>query len=742
MKRSRAAWRVLVFGAAIAFAVPAQAAAPEPGAALTTDAVPTHRPKVCLVLSGGGARGAAHIGVLKVLEELRVPIDCVVGTSMGAIVGAAYASGRSPAEIEAIVRDADWDALLSDSPPRAERSVYAKELERARVGSTELGVRRTGLVLPQGFLVGHQLHFFLQKIVAQARVERFDDLPIPYRAIATDFESGGMVVMDRGDLATALRASMSVPGAFAPVEREGRLLVDGGLVRNLPIDVARSMGADAVIAVNLGTPLLKRAELNSLVSAAEQTLNILTEQNVQVSVAQLGPNDVLVTPELGTLGAGDFKLAMTGVPAGEKAARATAPRLAALAVDEATYARWREAHRREAATPTIRSLKVDTSGLKYVPAESVEAVFAGVATERDLQRASNELLGTDDFQRIEARAEETADGTSLVLRPIEKTWGPNYLRGGLSMDADLEGNSNFTVYLDHRATWLNRRGLEWRNRGSVGQFNRLESELRLPLDRAREWFVAPRFEFRQSQRDFYDDTDAVATYRSRRVGVEADVGRRFGNYGEAVLGVGIADVGDARVRGLRSPAVDAHQRIAGWRAALTLDRLDSLDFPQSGTLVELDARFARAFAGSDDSYDRVSVGLQQAFGGGNGSVLLAVRYDTSLGGTLPLQDAFSAGGFLNLSGYQRDEILASRMTLARAVYRHRVAGGTSFLPGLYVGASVEGADVAERLNGPSPLRTLGGSLFLSAESVLGPFYLGIGWAEGGRTSLYLTVGRP
>lgn len=741
MNRFRAPWTALALLAAFPIA---NAAAAEAIVTPATDAVApaARRPKVCLVLSGGGARGAAHIGVLKVLEELRVPVDCVVGTSMGAIVGAAYASGRSPADIETIVREADWDALLSDSPPRAERSVYAKELERARVGSTELGVRRTGLVLPQGFLVGHQLHFFLQRIVAQARVERFDDLPIPYRAIATDFESGGMVVMDRGDLTTALRASMSVPGAFAPVERDGRLLVDGGLVRNLPIDVARSLGADAVIAVNLGTPLLKRAELTSLVSAAEQTLNILTEQNVQVSIAQVGPNDVLVTPDLGTLGAGDFKLSMTAVPAGEQAARAVAPQLESLSVDEATYARWRAAHRREAVTPTIRSLKVDTGGLKYVPAESVEAVFAGVATERDLQRASNELLGTDDFQRIEARAEEGPDGTSLVLRPIEKTWGPNYLRGGLSMDADLTGNSNFTVYLDHRATWLNRRGLEWRNRGSVGQFNRLESELRLPLDRAREWFVAPRFEFRQSQRDFYDDTDAIATYRSRRVGVEADVGRRFGNYGEAVIGVGIADVGDSRVRGLRSPAADVHQRIAGWRAALSLDRLDSLDFPQSGTLVELDARFARAFAGSDDSYDRVSAGLQQAFGGGNGSLLLAVRYDTSLGGALPLQDAFSAGGFLNLSGYQRDEILASRMTLARAVYRHRVAGGTSFLPGLYVGASVEGADVAERLNGPSPLRTLGGSLFLSAESVLGPFYLGIGWAEGGRTSLYLTVGRP
>jgi NTE family protein len=734
---------------------PASAPAPEPTTTTTTTtateqatmtepatATSSPRRRVCLVLSGGGARGAAHIGVLKVLEELRVPIDCVVGTSMGSIVGAAYASGLSPEQIATVVRDADWDALLSDSPPRAERSVYTKELERARVGSAELGLRRSGLVLPQGFLVGHQLHFFLQRIVAQARVDRFDDLPIPYRAIATDFENGGMVVMDRGDLATAIRASMSVPGAFAPVERDGRLLVDGGLVRNLPIDVARALGADAVIAVNLGSPLLKRSELTSFVSAAEQTLNILTEQNVQGSLAQLAPGDVLVAPDLGTLGAGDFKRAMEGVPIGEQAARAVAAQLQAFAVDEATYAQWRERQRRAPATPTIRSLRVDTSGLKYVPPPSVEAVFAGVATERDLQLASNELLGTDDFQRIEARAEDGPDGTSLVLRPIEKSWGPNYVRGGLSMDADVAGNSNFTVYVDHRATWLNSRGLEWRNRASVGQFNRLETELRQPLDRAREWFVAPRFEFSQAQRDFFNGEDAIATYRSRFTGVEFDAGRRFGNYGEAVAGLVLADVGESRVRGARGVAVDVQQRIAAWRAALTIDRLDSLDFPQTGIQIDVNARFARAIAGGDAVYDRVSAGVQQAFGGGNSSMLLALRYDTALGGPLPIFDAFSAGGFLNLSGYQRDEILASRMTTARAVYRHRVAGGTSVLPGLYVGASLEGADVSTRLNGPSPLRTLGGSLFLSAESVLGPFYLGIGWAEGGRTSLYLTVGRP
>lgn len=717
------------------------ALAPGPSGADGAGGASAARPKTCLVLSGGGARGAAHIGVLKVLEELRVPVDCIVGTSMGSIVGAAYASGLSPARIEQIVRDADWGSLLSDQPPRAERSVYAKEVDRARVGSTEVGVRRDGLVLPQGVLVGHQLHFFLQRIVAQSRTDRFDELPIPYRAIATDFESGAMVVLDRGDLATAMRASMSVPGAFAPVERDGRLLVDGGLVRNLPVDVARQLGAEAVIAVNLGTPLLPRDRLTSFVAAAEQTLSILTEQNVQASLAQLGPRDVLVAPDLGDITAGDFVRSMEAIPAGEAAARTVADRLATLSVDAATYERWQQRQRRDAPEPRIDRLRVDTSGLKHVRAESVEAVFAGVDSAQDVRRANSQLMGTDDFERVEARTEEDAGVTTLVLRPIEKSWGPNYLRGGLAMDADLQGGSNFTVYLDHRATWLTPRGLEWRNRASVGQFNVLESEFRQPIDHARRWFVAPRLDFRQRERDYYIEDDAVATYRSRNSGLGVDLGRRIGNYGEAILGVAVADVRDTRSRGVQTlPDYDA--RISAWRAALILDDLDNLDFPQNGGLLEVNGRFARRFAGGDDSYDRFAVRADKAFGGGPASVLLSVRHYTAFGSDLPLSDAFAAGGFLNLSGYQRDEILASEMTVLRGVYRHRIAGGSSLLPGLYLGVSLEGADVRERLNGTSDFRAIGGSLFFSAESVLGPFFLGLGYAEGGRSSIYLNVGRP
>jgi len=224
------------------------------------------RPKTCLVLSGGGARGAAHIGVIRVLEEMSIPIDCVVGTSMGAIVGASWVSGRSPAEMERAMRTADWDVVLGDEPDRPQRSWLSKDLERERVVGAEIGMGRKGALLPGGAVIGQQLERFLQELLGPPVNRRsFDELSIPFRAIATDIETGQMKILEAGILNAAVRASMSVPGAFAPQEIDGRLYVDGGLVRNLGVDVARGLGAELVIAVNLGSTLAGRDEVNSLV---------------------------------------------------------------------------------------------------------------------------------------------------------------------------------------------------------------------------------------------------------------------------------------------------------------------------------------------------------------------------------------------------------------------------------------------------------------------------------------------
>ena len=248
------------------------------------------RPRIGLVLSGGGARGLAHVGVLKVLEEQRVPIDAIAGTSMGAIVGGLYASGMTADELDKAFRAIEWEAVFARRVDRQHLSQRRKEEDFEISPLLELGIRNGELRTPVAAASSRGLETLLRRYTLPVRaVREFDRLPIPFRAVATDLETGAAVVLERGDLALALRSSMSVPGVFPPTEVDGRILGDGGLVNNVPIEVARAMGVDVVIVVNIGTPLAGREALQSAVGITAQMLNILTEQNVQRSLATLRP---------------------------------------------------------------------------------------------------------------------------------------------------------------------------------------------------------------------------------------------------------------------------------------------------------------------------------------------------------------------------------------------------------------------------------------------------------------------
>ncbi len=305
-----------------------QAATPQPAAAVR----PAARPRIGLVLSGGGARGMAHAGVLEVLDDLHLHVDAIAGTSMGAVVGGLYASGMSGREIEHLLASVDWQDAFRDRPPRAELGFRRKQEEHDFLVNLPLGVQGRKLQIPTGLVQGEKLTQLIRRATLPvATVTRFDDLRIPFRAVATDLESGTSVVMDSGDLTTALRASMSAPGLFAPVERDGRLLVDGGLTENLPIDVARGMGVDVLIVVDAGFPLQPRERLNSLTSVSNQALAILVRRDVERQLSTLGPQDLLLQPELGLRSSYDFNGVSTSVALGAAAAREMQPRLMALA---------------------------------------------------------------------------------------------------------------------------------------------------------------------------------------------------------------------------------------------------------------------------------------------------------------------------------------------------------------------------------------------------------------------------
>src|SRR5512137_420446 len=292
------------------------------------DARRTDSPRIALALSGGGARGIAHVGVLKVLEELRVPVHCVVGTSMGAIVGGTFAAGRSTQEMEASVLAADWVEIFRDRPPRRETAVRRKIDDFKPLFGFEVGLRDGSVALPKGVIAGVSIEsFFREMAQPAAEISDFDKLPVPFRAIATDLETGAAVVLGSGSVAQAMRASMSVPGAMAPVEIDGRLLVDGGLADNLPIDQARRLCGDVVIAVNISTPPLRRDQITSAGSVTAQMFNFIGLQTVKEQLRSLTPTDVLIAPDLGDIAASRFDRSRDAIRIGEEATRAMAPQL-------------------------------------------------------------------------------------------------------------------------------------------------------------------------------------------------------------------------------------------------------------------------------------------------------------------------------------------------------------------------------------------------------------------------------
>ena len=706
------------------------------------------RPKVCLVLSGGGARGAAHVGVLKVLEELRVPVDCITGTSMGSIVGAAYASGIPIDAMEATLGSMSTRLLFKDLPPREERAMRLKRDDMTNLAPLEIGLQDGKLVLPKGLVSGVQLESVLRGLAKVRGFHRFDDLPIPFRAVATDLVTGKPVVLSQGELAGAMRASMSVPGAIEPVRVDGRLLVDGGLTDNLPVDVARAMGADIVIAVNLGTPLLKAEALTSVLGVTDQMVNILTEQNVQASLASLKPTDVLVLPQLGDFSAADFDHLAGTVAIGEAAARAVADQLARLSVSPPAYDAWRR--HRLAETP-VALAPVDE--IRFAPLEHVNPEIArsvlqtrpGAAIDQQaLDRDMRRLYGMGDFEHVNYQLLEEPGRRVLAVDAVEKAWGPNYLRLGLGLSSDFRGDAFFNLLLSHRRTWVNQLGGEWRNDLQFGRSNRIATEFYQPLEASQTFFVVPGAAYEQRTVDIFEADQRIARYDLNEARISAELGAQFTRYGELRLGLERAhtrsslDTGPAFLTATEGRVSYTSVTLRG-----LVDQLDNVNFPRAGYLASFNLRSARTGLGSDADFTRADAAGTYVKSFGEHTFTGSFRYGGRLGSDpLPTGELFQWGGLLQQSGYPTGALTGEELAFARILYMKRLKRW-SLLDGVYAGLSLEVGRMREPLipnNEQGTLHSVG--LVFGLDTPIGPLYLGYGHASRGYDSLYLFLGRP
>jgi NTE family protein len=717
-------------------------------------AEPPHRPRIGLVLSGGGARGAAHVGVLKVLEDLRVPVDAIAGTSMGAVVGGLYASGLDARQIEKLMTSLNWRDAFRDRPAREDLDLRRKQEDEEFLVKFPLGFRDGHAVLPRGLIQGQRLTETLRRLTLPvARLSNFDDLPTPFRAVATDLETGDAVVMGSGDLTTAMRASLSAPGVFAPVERDGRLLVDGGIADNVPVDIAHAMGVDILIVVDVGFPLLPRDQLTSIPVISNQMLAILIRRNAQAQLATLRPQDVLIQPQLGNTSSFDFGVVARVISAGELAARAKSAQLASLGVSAQqmqSYVARREAPR--APPPVIDFVQVDAGSVHYVPAaNSLFKGLIGKPLDPDaVAQRITAVYGRGGLDTLDYHVVGSADRYGLSIDARPNSQGPNYMRFGLSLQDDFEGNSTYNAAVRFVVADVTPNAGEWATDLQIGNISQISTELFLPLAQFSGWFVMPHVQTLSRDVDVLQNQDILAEYRIHIFDYGTDFGRQFSNWGEIRAGV-LREQGHVRLK-IGDPADPNLPNLTNepWTTTdyfvrFTYDRLDDINFPHYGQQAQLQWTGVRNVSATALPSDQVTLNYLGAYSFGRDTFQLSASGGMTLQSQVTdVNQLYSLGGFLNLSGLRANSLLGPNFGIVRALYYRQIGrGGPGYLDvPTYLGMSLETGNVWQTRSAASFSNTQkDASLFLGLDTFLGPLYLATGFDEHGNQAFYLFLGR-
>jgi len=698
------------------------------------------RPKTCLVLGGGGARGAAHIGVLQIIERERIPIDCIVGTSMGSIVGGLYASGYTADEIARAMQAIDWGDIFQDDPPRGDHSMRRKEDSLHFLGTIELGVRDGKIRLPQGVVQGQKLLLTLRRLLLSTwDVEHFDQLPIQFRAVATNIVNGDEVIFAEGDIALAIRASMSVPGVFAPIKVDGKLLVDGGIADNVPVTEGRKLGGVRLIVIDVGTPVADEEAMTSPLAVANQVISVLVQKRIDAEIGSMRPQDVFIQPALGELTSADFDKSKEAIAIGRAAAEQALAKLQTFSVDAAEYARFEARHRKlPFDAPLVTFLDVSTERTR-TPAYVEDRMGGLTGKPLDIDAIEKRLAisyGEGSYEYIRWRLSRDGNYTGVMIDPGDKQWGPNYLRVGLRLSDDLNGNSFFRVLSELTATGLNEHGGEASLRVELGGLTNFKGEFYQPIGRRGQFAVAPYAEYKAFEQ-LAPISEDVSLYEFRRS--RADVGVEFNylpnNHWRISTGV-VRGYAEADLR-IGDPAVipNASADLGYALLRVEYDTLDRVGFPATGARFDLAQEEYLESLGTDDPAHVTRVSWDQAMSFGMHRVVFGIKgvYADGAEGVLGARGVL--GGLTNLSGYPEFARVEPYTLLARIVYYRQI--GKRY----YAGGSIErGGAWADQDSISSDNMVMAGSLFVGLRTPLGPLFVGYGRAEDGIDAFYLRLG--
>ncbi len=700
------------------------------------------RPRIGLVLSGGGAKGMAHVGVLRVLEEMRIPVDLVVGTSAGSAVGALYASGMPVNDIEQRFIRMDWLSSFRDDPGRVYKPVRRKQDDWRFPLVPGFGVRADGLHLGGGIIAGQNLGFILNQLTRNAAlVEDFDRLPIPFRAVATDLETGEQVVIGDGNLSEAIRASMSIPGVYAPVERDGRLLVDGGVANNLPISVARELGADIIIAIDITDKLMGTDELRSAFSVVGQLTTIMTRRNTDQQLGLLAESDILIRPDLEGYTSADFYDAAALFELGASSAREHGVALHPLSVSPVDWTAWRKSvAAQESRADTVARIEIEGSRrlagefLKERIRQKTGETLDTDQLEADLKR----IYGLGYYEIVSYSTSSSPEGMILTINVNEKSWGPNYLSFGLNYEDNFDGETRFNLASSLRMTELNELGGEWQTGVQLGTEPWVRTQWYQPLDYGYERFLVLGGEYSRDTISLYDAagtriSEVDVTSRS----ADLALGMEIGGNAEIRLTYarGYATV-DEQVGQPVAPEDSVHQ--GGLALQLVHDSLDDTFFPRQGGFAGLRGRFEREGLGSDRKFDSLT-GMALGTESWKGLTLTGLLYAHAVTrGTPGIENAVRLGGFRRLSAYAPGEITGDNALMVSA-YASQTYGGP-LLP-WFVGIGFEAGNAWPSLDEASwDSSVKSSSMFAGVDTILGPVQLAAAYNNKDNWTAYLNIG--
>ena len=721
-----------------------------------TPSMAAERLKIGVVLSGGGAKGAAHVGVLKILEEHNIPVDYIAGTSIGAYVAGMYSLGYSASEVEAIMMGVDWDSGYSDTIPRNILSYRDKQLRDRYNIPLNIGYNEGQVRAPSGLLRGQTMSQLLrQSTDLVQQFGNFDDLAIPYRAVATDLETSLPVVISHGSMVKAMQASATVPGALQPAQIDGKLLVDGGIANNMPVDVVKAMGADIIIAVDIGSPLVKKDKLDSTIAVLDQLSNFLTNASTEKQKLLLTDKDVLIRPAIDALSTTDFTIMPLALTLGKEAANGQLDKLSSMSVSPDEYAAYVEAKKakgkllmadvRHSVNEIVFdnqskvSLNLLTETLNIKPGQAV--------SKDELNEALKRIYSLNKFERVDAEFVEGEDGRVLTVTTKAKSWGPNYFQLGFNWEDDFNSESAISFDMAYTMTDLTFNGGEWRNEIKLGMEKLFATEFYQPLDRDQQFFSRARYQYDTRNWDLYDNNNRLLTFDKKTHTIELGIGYNYTSQGMIELGL-VAEKGAIINDAWLSRDLDFSSYGAYFRFGY--DSLDSISFPTSGNRVTLNVYVRNEDFDDiiDDNQNQYSVQIEADWKGalsvGNHAFVGKASISTNDNDGMNTLHLSELGGFLNLSGYHKDSLTGAHKVFGAFVYQYdlgRDALGMTDYP-LYLGWSLEAGNVwDERSEVTLTDLIYASSLYNGTDTSMGPAAIGFGITDLGDKSFYLFVGK-